>query len=205
MANEIIVKYFDIKEYNIDVLMPFTQKISLRYEKCRRYQNDKKKLECLLSGILIYKNMGDIESKIQYNKYGKPYLDEDKNYFNISHTGDYVVFVKDEKKIGIDIERIREKNLNIIKHAFNDKEIEMIHGSAEILTKLWTIKESVYKASGAEKYLDFKNIDTSNEIEVVYNGDKYNVISKKVDECYLSIASINKYDNIILKKETLQK
>ena len=108
MANEIIVKYFDIKEYNIDMLMPFTQKISLRYEKCSRYLNEKTKLQSLLAGLLIYQNMGDIESKIQYNKYGKPYLDEDKNYFNISHTGNYVVFVKDEKKIGIDIERITE-------------------------------------------------------------------------------------------------
>lgn len=203
MANEIIVKYFDIKEYNIDMLLPFTQKISLRYEKCSRYLNEKTKLQSLLAGLLIYQNMGDIESKIQYNKYGKPYLDEDKNYFNISHTGDYVVFVKDEKNIGIDIERIREKNLSIINRAFNDKEIKLINGNVAELTKLWTIKESVYKASGAENYLDFKNIDTSNEIEVVYNRDKYNVISKKVDECYLSIASINKYDNIILQKETL--
>lgn len=205
MADEITVKYFDIKEYSEDLLLPFSKVIPLRYGKSSGYLNEKIKIQSLLAGILIYQNMGDIESKIQYNKYGKPYLNEDNKYFNISHTGDYVVFVKDEKKIGIDIERIREKNLDIIKYAFNDKEVELINGDINELTKLWTIKESVYKASGVENYLDFKNIDTSNEKEVVYDGDKYHIISEKVDDCYLSIASINKYDNIILKKETLQK
>ena len=203
MPKEIIVKYFDIKEYNIEMLSCFSKLIPLRFEKCSSYLSEKSKLQCILAGILIYQNMGDIESKIKYNKYGKPYLEEEKKYFNISHSGDYVVFVKDEKNIGIDIERISERNLDIIKYAFNDKEIGLIDGDIKKLTKLWTIKESVYKASGVDKYLDFKSIDTKKETEVVYEGDFYHIISKEIDGCFLSIASLKEYGEVVFEREAL--
>lgn len=203
MPKEIIVKYFDIKEYNIEMLSCFSKLIPLRFEKCSSYLSEKSKLQCILAGILIYQNMGDIESKLKYNKYGKPYLEEEKKCFNISHSGDYVVFVKDEKNIGIDIERISERNLDIIKYAFNEKEIELIDGDIKKLTKLWTIKESVYKASGIDKYLDFKNINTSKETEVDYEGNSYNIIGQEVDGCYMSVATIDKYENIDMIKETI--
>lgn len=201
MAN-VIIKYFDIKEYNIDVLKQFSNIIPLRFEKCKNYTNEKMKLQCILAGILIYKNLGNIESKLKYNKYGKAILD-DKNFFNISHTGDYVLFVKDDNKIGIDIERINDRNLNVINYAFNNKEIELINGDIKELTKLWTIKEATYKASGIDKYLDFKNIDTSNKTEVKYNNETYNIISKEFGNCFISVSSINKYDDIQLIKESI--
>lgn len=200
---EINVKYFDIKEYNMEMLYSFSKVIPLRFEKSSTYLSEKSKLQCILGGILIYQNMGNIESDILYNRYGKPYLKEENKFFNISHTGDYVVFVKDNQEIGIDIERVNERNINIIKYAFNDKEIKLINADIKKLTKLWTIKEAVYKASGADRFIDFKSIDTSKEIEIEYNDDRYNVIGCEVDGCWLSVASIKKYEKIKMIKEMI--
>ena len=157
---------------------------------------------------MIYNNVKVNEEDIKFNKLKKPYL-ENGPYFNISHSKDCVVFVKSEKPIGIDIEYVNEKNLNILNYAFSESEREYILNSnddlsqIERLTKLWTIKESLFKASGSEKYVEPKNIEVSDKKKLEFLGEAYNIYSFKYLGSFVTVASIIQYDDILFTKDTI--
>ena len=165
------------------------------------YKSEESRNLTLLSGMLIYNNLHVDECSIQYNKLNKPYLNNDL-FFNVSHSKDIVVFAKSNDKIGIDIETINEKNKNILDYAFNDKEKEYIlngkdnYSLIERLIKIWTIKESLFKASSSEKYLEPKNInafvkmDTNCALEIFDNNDGHEMIANK-DNRFLEVARIS--------------
>ena len=178
-------------------------KIPKRYAMSQNYKSEESRNLTLLSGIMIYNNLKVSEDEIKYNKLKKPYV-ENGPFFNVSHSKEYVVFVKSEKEIGIDIEFINEKNMSILDFAFNEEEKKYIlsekdRTSVEKLTKIWTIKESLFKASGSEKYVEPKNIDSIN------CGKKYNIYSMKFLNYIVSVASIEKYDSVKLVEDIVIK
>ena len=87
--------------------------IPKKYNMCKDYKSDVVKNLTLLGNVLIYNNLTKNENDIRYSKLKKPYI-ENGDYFNISHSGEYVVFVKSKEKIGIDIETINKKHLDIM-------------------------------------------------------------------------------------------
>lgn len=75
-----------------------------------RYKNELDKKRSLLAELLIQKAVmektGLKNVAIGRNKYGKPYIKDVENfYFNITHSGNYVVIGVSKKEIGIDIEK----------------------------------------------------------------------------------------------------
>ena len=109
-----------------------------------------------------------IDYDIFYNEYGKPYIKNNPLYFNISHSSDYIVIIISDRECGIDIEKIRPINNNIIDRVCLDKEIDMIIDDKSF-TKIWTMKEAYSKYKGVGFSYGFKNIDTTNiEINSIY-------------------------------------
>jgi len=82
----------------------------------------------------------------------KPYLQNEQYHFSISHCGNYAAaIVSSTHRVGIDIEIPSEKVARIA-HKFNhENEKDFISGhepltmSHELLTILWSAKESVFK------------------------------------------------------------
>ena len=227
--NELVIKYLknNITSFELDYI---EKSIPKRFSDSLNYKSNESKSLSLLSGIIIYNNLKVLESDIKYNKLKKPYI-ENGPFFNVSHSKDMVVFVKSIQKIGIDIEYLDKKNLNILNYAFDEYEKKYIldgddgYSSIERLTKLWTIKESLFKASGSEKYIEPKNLkayNIDNDIkntelpcivneQILKNEDSeikcektqtsfldtyYNTYSFKVLDYFLSVASIENYDSI---------
>ena len=64
------------------------------------------KLRCLGAGLLIelIKKKYNINSNPVIDKFGKPYFENSDIYFNISHSGNYVVAAVSEHEIGVDIQ-----------------------------------------------------------------------------------------------------
>lgn len=217
--NIIKISYFNIHDFfvnagpgifdtkiDFDQLKDYSVLIPWRFKKSESYIQDIDKLRCILSGILIYKSFGKVEEKIRYNKYGKPYFENKEWNFSISHSGDYVLFVRDTEKIGIDIEKICDENIDILEYSFNDREKAIIGSDVTKLTKLWTRKESIYKASGLEEMIEFRDIDVTDSLDnmpIELIKRKYNVISDRIDDYYVSIASIKKYQKMLFLKEFL--
>jgi len=146
-------------------------------ERCTRFRLKKDAL-CTLYGELMLRNVliqrfslknEDIE--ILRRDDGKPYVKGLPIHFNISHSGEFVVCAVSEQEVGIDIERIKEVDLNIARRFFCKSEYEDL--LAQIADKqldyffsIWTLKESYMKwlGSGMEIPLDsfcFKASDSS--------------------------------------------
>lgn len=103
------------------------------------------------------------------NAYGKPYLDDHKLEFNLSHSGDYaLIAVTLEHKIGVDVELIRDEVeiLSIANRYFSKNEI------TELMTlpledritgffNCWTRKEAYIKAHGFGLSLPLDSFDVS--------------------------------------------
>ena len=85
---------------------------------------------------------------------GKPrFLKQQHIYYNISHSGNYVICAFADKDVGIDIEKIRTINPEIARRFFTKNEQDYIFNDAsESYEKrfftIWTLKESYLKALG---------------------------------------------------------
>lgn len=93
----------------------------------------------------------DSELVFETNEYGKPRLKGGGFFYNISHSGDYVAVAVHEAEVGVDIERIKDRDcLKLAKRFFTDAEYEWIAEAEheERFYRLWTMKESYIKYRG---------------------------------------------------------
>ena len=182
--------------------------IPRRYSDSLEFLSEDARNSSLLAGILIYNNLGVEEDELKNNSLNKPYI-ENGLYFNVSHSKEYIVFVKSEGKIGIDIELIDENNMSILDYVFNKSEKEYIENGKddfsciERLTKLWTIKESLFKASGTEERIEPRDIVVSNEKRICFLDNTYNVCSLKEFGHIISVSSVVKYEKIKLVEDKI--
>lgn len=153
-----------ISKINIsDSILSFLSKETL--EKINSYKNKEDVLRTVTGELLIrtiiqkklkIKNKDIVFKK---NEYGKPYLKNSKNfYFNISHSGEWVVCAISEKEVGIDIELIKPLNLEDVKIFFSKKEYDVFIKKKEdeklsYFYDIWTLKESFLKAIGKGLYI----------------------------------------------------
>lgn len=104
-------------------------------------------------------NIQDVD--LQYDEFGKPHL-KDGRFISITHSFQFTgVIVSEDKKVGIDIEKQRDKILKIA-HKFTPiEEYKTIANVAALISKLtivWGAKESLYKIFGKKKLLFLHHI-----------------------------------------------
>lgn len=120
-----------------------------RYEKYLAFKKEEDKRACVVSYQLIREYISSDE--ILKNEFGKPYI-KNAQYFNISHSGEYVILVKNDTPIGCDIEKFAEiKVEEIAKYSFHEKELKYLKNKnydLKTFYRLWTIKESYLKMLG---------------------------------------------------------
>lgn len=113
-------------------------------EKALRYANEIDQIRSLLSSYL--KNLLSREELLK-NENGKPYF-ANGPYFNISHSGKYVLMVVSTAEIGVDIEEIKSKDMSALVRIFNEAEARMIKEHSDFYY-LWCAKESLIKCMGS--------------------------------------------------------
>ena len=112
-------------------------------EKALRFANEIDQIRSLLSSYL--KNLLSREEMLK-NEYGKPYFNNGP-FFNISHSGKYVLMVVSTSEIGVDIEEIKNKDMSALVRIFNEAEARMIKEHSDFYY-LWCAKESLIKCMG---------------------------------------------------------
>lgn len=112
-------------------------------EKALRYANEIDQIRSLLSSYL--KNQLSREELLK-NENGKPYF-ANGPYFNISHSGKYVLMGVSTAEIGVDIEEIKNKDMSSLVRIFNEAEAKMIKEHSDFYY-LWCAKESLIKCMG---------------------------------------------------------
>lgn len=107
------------------------------------------------------------------NEHGKPYAKGLAVEFNISHSNDLVICAINDNSIGVDIEKIRTVDLNIIERVCCKDELKYVlyDHSYKNFFKIWTFKEAYFKSIGTG-ITDFKSINYfinyKNKLELDY-------------------------------------
>ena len=116
----------------------------------------------ILSGAYLNKNPKKIIFKKLRN--GKPIIDSNKFYFNLSHSANWIVWAFSiSGKVGIDLEYVR-KNVEYEKiaeryfHLCERKKLNQSNDPKKLFFDIWAAKESLVKASGEGVFAGIKDI-----------------------------------------------
>lgn len=98
-------------------------------------------------------NMPRLSLNYTYGEKGKPYLKDFPLYFNLSHSGDYVLCGLGSEEIGADIQQHCGKDVRkIAQRFFSEREATVIERAGEareeLFYRLWTRKEAYGKLTG---------------------------------------------------------
>ncbi len=144
-----------------------------RREKINKFMRKEDADRSLAADILIrqalIENIGikNEDISFHYNTYGKPYFAHNPPiYFNLSHSGNWVVCAISDHEVGIDVEKIDKIDLDIAKSFFAPKEYSDLMEKDDSKKKeyfyvLWTLKESYIKACGKGLSLDLRSFSIS--------------------------------------------
>ena len=188
---------------------------SERVSKLKKFKFKEDYLRSLYGEILVRYlvnkkfSISNSQIRINYSEYGKPYIENLKNFqFNISHSGDWVVCAYGKENIGVDIEKIETAYLDISEMYFSESEHRMLCEKSKneqniYFYQLWTLKESYLKYIG-------KGLSVSlNSFSIIENNKKFyikglenNVILKQYkfnNDYIISVCSKEKCNNEIKK------
>lgn len=120
-----------------------------------RYKNDSDRKSRLLARLMLLETLKqsgkeDLITAWNLGKYKKPFI-RGWMEFNISHSGNLVLFAYSEQELGIDIEQKKELNYQDIMACLHSKEQELIVSSdnpSKTFYDVWVRKEALMKALG---------------------------------------------------------
>ena len=162
--------YESLLELYKDILPPKIKEKTLKF---RRWQD---RQAFIIGKLLVWKGLKQFNyednclSKLQFNRYGKPFIDQN-TFFNLSHSGHIVICAFSEEEIGIDIEEIKEIKTENFAKIFTNEEKDSLKKSCnqtKDFFRYWTFKESVIKAIGKGLSIPLDLINTSNTKAVQY-------------------------------------
>jgi 4'-phosphopantetheinyl transferase len=181
-----------LKEFSPNFSIDFQNRI-MRF---RRWQDAQLSF---LGRILLYTGIKKFnkeyeENSIKYTKYKKPYFEDGEIQFNISHSGEMVVcVVSDAGDIGIDIELLKNINIEDFKPQMTDNEWKQVATSSSKIDSFytyWTQKEAVIKAHGKGLFFALKSFEIS-ENEAIIDGKTFFLREIKLDDKYKCFISTN--------------
>jgi phosphopantetheinyl transferase len=124
-------------------------------ERVLSFKSLKRQQEFVATRILRHEIFGF--NHIHYNAVGAPYI-KDEGYISISHAEGIVgIAIHKDYQISLDLETISDQALRLREKFLSEKEKAHLNiHSVEEMTKVWSLKEVLYKLSG-EKGLHFKH------------------------------------------------
>ena len=128
------------------------------------------------------------------NSHGKPFI-EGWDFFNISHSGDYVVMAHGSTPLGIDIEKVKDIDvaaIDYLLHAEERNHIAQAVNKTEAFYDIWVKKESFLKATGQGLTGDFADFNTAaKSIQLASDNWYFHHLNIAPDyECYLCTPSV---------------
>lgn len=142
----------------IDISAVKASDTEMMLKKIKHHFSDRinlKRIESVLSKALLCfileEHYGLSDFFIDCDEKGKPFIVDGKLFFNLSHSGKYVMCVCGDENVGCDIQQVKPYNEKVAKRFFTPEENELLEKSndkARVFTSLWTLKESALKLSG---------------------------------------------------------
>ena len=173
----------------------FPNFFKLKFQKIKSIQKKKQYLAVhkILRSIKI-----DLNS-LNYDENGIPLL-KYGDYISISLSYNYCGVITGHKKVGLDIEKLRPKILDVSSKFLSKSEELLMEKNIKNLTKVWTVKESLFKAFG-QSGISFKNNIIINEINSEFTRGKASIqFEKKIEEYDIEITNFSQYICSVVSK-----
>jgi 4'-phosphopantetheinyl transferase len=181
--------------------------------KARRFRRWQDAYGCLLGKLLLAAALkeggwpADLR-QLQYTGYGRPFLSDGPD-FNISHSGHRVVCIlAKEGGVGIDLEEIKDLNIEDFKGQFSTEEWKAITGAPQPLQAFyhfWTAKECLSKADGRGLNLPLAGLKIEENRIISLGGRHWRLRALALSAGYAChIASESPMDQLSLKEFTLR-
>ena len=128
-----------------------------RHDYALHYRFERDQRLCLAAYRLLQRAMIleygiDERPVFTYDSKGKPLLQGHPDiHFSLSHCHEAVAVAVSDYPIGIDIETTDQYDVDVARNVMSDDEMREIEGSSRpevAFTRLWTMKESLYKLTG---------------------------------------------------------
>ena len=187
----LIWKYSDEEKFSADLISDEKEFENLKQKSPKRLI-EKQMVRQMLRKILP-------NHKIRYHENGQPYLEPFDKFVSVSHSFPYAVLAISEKKIGVDIEQVKDR-IDKIKHKFlHPKEIDWLsraESGIEHLTAIWCIKEALFKIHSSKQW-SFKEFYVVDEFLLdQFSKIKCKVFDKNREDKFL--AYLEKIENYYL-------
>ncbi len=166
--------------------------------------------ELLLRRALLDNKTSIKELKYKLNEYGKPYLKNIENFFfNISHSGEYVILAISNKEVGCDIEKINKNIENTFLLEKEERFVLKIKNSEDKpnIYRYWTLKESYIKNIGESMLYSYRSNVNTGQLDkyddatlMARNQKDENIYFKEItsiDGYYIALCSYEKDLNLI--------
>lgn len=141
MVELYLIDYHKIIKYKEEALKRLSKD---RYENAIRFKMEEDILRSIAGSLMMNKYLDGLDN-INYNSYGKP--SKEGYHFNLSHSGDFVLFALADSEVGADIEVFKKKNESLENYVLTED--EKIHLEDEFdFYRFWTSKESLMKYLG---------------------------------------------------------
>lgn len=114
------------------------------------------------------------------NEYGKPYFrDYPHFFFNISHSGDFLVYAFSDTEVGVDIERVNTARMAVAARFFHPVETRLLEQAApeerdRLFFRYWSVKESFlkYTGKGLSRPLSSFRVELTDRGAAIYEDSK---------------------------------
>lgn len=159
-------------------------------KKSKRFHFAKDQIRFILARGLLREHLSHhinkVPQSIQFlsNRFGKPYIESDDLYFNVSHSGNKILLIFSNKPVGIDVEQLKTDThyLALAKRFFTQEEHTYLNElpsnqRQEGFFKLWVCKEAVIKAIGRGLSHDLKSFT----IDIAKSSPEIQFSNKEMD------------------------
>ena len=134
-----------------DIMYQLTEE---RRIKLKSIKNERARKQSVAAGMLLYRVLSEYGIRVEYVRNtanGKPEVPGIS--INLSHSGNVVICAVANKKVGCDIEEIRETDGRVATRFFCDSENEYLNSKKDEIRfreffRIWTMKESYVKMTG---------------------------------------------------------
>lgn len=161
-------------------------------EEAERFVFDSDKIRFAAARWLAWHQCGDgAEPKVwldawKTGEFGRPYVPGSAD-FNLTHSGAMVALSTADQITGLDVEQIREIDLDLFGSYMTDAQWEEIRSSKEPFTRFfhyWTIKEAVMKALGLGFRLPLEEIELRANDRALVRGKTWHLKSLDLEPGY---------------------
>lgn len=149
--------YIDENIWDFDLQQALEQVSAQRREYALRYRHERDQRLCLAAYRLLMRALRleygiDVAQQFIHDENGKPLLQGHHDiHFSLSHCHEAVACALSDCPVGIDIETTEHYSIEVARRVMNVDEIRQIETSAQpkvTFTRLWTMKESLFKLTG---------------------------------------------------------